>query len=123
MFGKKSEEFVPFMANKLHYKLGKDVDAVIGLRSDSYVGPAMMCYADNNPVATIKAYPDNMFDAIQENDVCLKFIFTDDEKKYIHIDKKQTKALIKSLKTQLKRIEKYEEKRKKYIKKKSANNS
>ena len=102
--------------------MGKDVDAVIGLRSDSYVGPTM-CYADNNPVATIKAYPDNMFDAIQENDVCLKFIFTDDEKKYIHIDKKQTKALIKSLKTQLKRIEKYEKKRKKYIKKKSTNNS
>lgn len=122
MFGKKSEEFIPFITSKLHYKLGEDVDAIVGLKSDSYVGPTM-CYADNNPVAIVKPYPDNMFDAIQENDVCLKFIFSGEEKKYIHIDKKQTKVLIKLLKTQLKRMEKYEKKREKYIKKKSANNS
>lgn len=122
MLNKKSENFVPFILDTLHYKLGKDVDAVIGLKSDSYVGPTML-YADNNPIGTITPYPDNMFDAIQGNDVCLKFIFSDDERKYIHINKKQTKAIIKSLKTQLKRMEKYEKKRKKYIKKKSANNS
>lgn len=122
MFGKKSEEFIPFITTKLHYKLGKDVDAIIGLKSDDYVGPTL-CYADNLPVATVKAYSDNMFEAIQENEVCLKFIFSDDGKKCIHIDKRQTKTLIKLLKTQLKRIEKYEKKREKYIKKKSANNS
>lgn len=122
MFSKKSEEFIPFITSKLHYKLGKDVDAIIGLKSDSYTGPTMYYYG-NNQVTIEKAYPDNMFDEIPVNDVCLKFMFSDNEKKYIHIDKKQTKALIKSLKTQLKRIEKYEKKRKKYIEKKSANNS
>lgn len=122
MFSKKSEEFIPFITSKLHYKLGKDVDAIVGLKSDSYVVPTML-YADNNPIGTVTPYPDNMFDAIPENDVCIKFIFTVDEKKYIHMDKKQTKAIIKSLKTELKRMEKYEKKRKKYIKKKSANNS
>jgi hypothetical protein len=107
-----------------HYRLGKDVEAIIGLESDSYSGPTMY-FADNNPVATVKAYPDNMFEAIGLNTICMKFIFDDDDtsKKIIHMDKKQAKALIKLFKIQLKRMDKYEKRRKKYLEKKSTNNS
>ena len=111
-------------ARSPHYRLGKDVEAIVGLESDGYSGPTLY-FADNNPVATVKAYPDNMFEAIGFNTICLKFIFDDDDtsKKIIHMDKKQTKVIIKLLKIQLKRMDKYEKRRKKYLEKKSTNNS
>lgn len=123
MFNEKSEDFLPLQIIKPFHKLGKDVDAVIGIESDTWTGSTIMLYADNKPSQVIKPYPDNMFDDLPVNCVCLKLIFTDDKQKCIKMDKEQTKAIIKSLKIQLKRIKKYEKKREKYIKKKSTNNS
>ena len=64
---------------------------------------------------------------INDNEInaLIDYVFLDDDtsKKIIHMDKKQAKALIKMLKIQLKRMDKYEKKRKKYLEKKSTNYS